>query len=179
MGALGISHGAWVVIEAARLYPTIAFVIPVVGGGVPLWRALQYETERTLQIRGYDPTTVEEAKSSMLAVFGLLRNGDANLLASLLQQLNNFTWFEDTALARFKGLSPEVIELAAKHIWDAELSYDPLPALQNIAAPILAILAEKDDFVPAIECMKSFAELEREGMIVRTAGNVELFAAFY
>ena len=148
VGVLGISHGAWVSIETARMDPKVAFVAAIVGGGVPLWRATLFEAHNTLVRKGYSPEEVESGDELMASVFGALQDGEAEKVPALLKSSASQRWFADTPLAPFARLPDDVIVSVARVRWANELSYDPTQALRRLKVPILAIAGDKDAFVP-------------------------------
>lgn len=164
IGVLGISHGAWVAAEAARRDPRIAFEVLIVGGGVPLHRALAYETSRRVIRAGGGPSEVAAAEKLVDDMFAALRAGQAQRLPEILEAVKSQTWFKSTSLAAYAALPPDVLAAAGAHSWAEELSYDPAPALRGSQARILAIGAEHDDFVPTAENLAAIRAARRTGV---------------
>lgn len=150
IGALGISHGAWVVDEMAARDPKLAFIVPVVGGGAPLWRATEFDMVAHLGEKHFPPAEIAEADRFLLEVFRLARE-HPDQIKPLVEANKAKPWFGETPIAPFAGLPAEVMGPVAASAWKTELSYDPAPRLALSAAPVFAIVAEKDDHVPALE----------------------------
>lgn len=148
VGILGISHGAWVAIEAAKEDSSIAFIIPIVGGGIPLWRATEFEVHNTLAASGYGVAQVREGDAFLSALFAALRDGREADVPAMIAQASKKPWFKDTPVAPFAGLPPDTIKQIAAMRWSGELSYDPAPALEQLHIPVFAVAAERDRSVP-------------------------------
>lgn len=157
IGILGISHGAWVAVEAAKEDPSIAFIIPIVGGGVPLWRATEFEVHNTLAANGYGADQVREGDDFLSGLFAALRDGREGDVPALIAQSSKRPWFKDTPVAPFAGLPPATIKEIAAVRWRDELSYDPATALEQLHIPVFAVAAERDRSVPGMANLEGIA----------------------
>jgi len=146
VGVLGISHGAWVAVRLARK-DRLAFVIAIVGGGVPVWKATLHEVHQRL-IKTQDPAAVQAGDAFMVKVFDALRSGDADALPKLINGSKDETWFNQTPVAPFIGAPDEFIVSIGKQRWANELSYDPKEDLRDMHIPLLAIEGERDESTP-------------------------------
>lgn len=153
VGVLGISHGAWVAVEAGARDPEIGFVIPIVGGGIPLWRAQLFDLSNSIKEHGLSPADIEAALAEMQTDYALAGTGDFKGVAARVYAVRNAAWFSATPAAPLAGLPQEVIGPAIHSLWQGELSYDPRPRLAALRAPILAIAAESDRHVPGRETL--------------------------
>lgn len=161
VGVLGISHGAWVAVEAAREDQGIAFIIPVVGGGIPLWRATLFETHAKLVAKGHDAADVRAGDALLSETFEALREGRAASVPGLIKAAASKSWFSDTPLAPFAGLSDAQITAVAQARWTTELAYDPALALSDLRIPILAIASDRDQAVPGVENLIAISSATR------------------
>jgi pimeloyl-ACP methyl ester carboxylesterase len=179
IGVLGISHGSWVALEAAHEDRRIAFVIPVVGGGVPLWRATLFEAHRKQLAKGHDAAAVSAGDALMAGSFDALRRGRANLVPALIKAAAAQPWFTDTPLAPFAGLPDEQLVAIARQRWADELSYDPAPVLSKLDIPIFAISSEKDEYVPGAEnlaAIKTATSGRADTLLLRGANHWQSLA---
>ena len=156
VGLLGISHGAWVAVRAAHQDPQVAFVIAIVGGGVPLADATLFEVHQRLQ-KSQGPGAVQAGDAFMSQVFGALRAGHAEALPKLIDGAKDQVWFKQTPLAPFVGAPDEVIISIGKQRWADELAYDPKQDLQGLRIPLLAIEGSRDEVVPPEQNLAAFA----------------------
>jgi pimeloyl-ACP methyl ester carboxylesterase len=153
VGVLGISHGSWVAVEAAARDPKIGFVIPIVGGGTPLWRAQLFDLRNSITEQGLSPADQKAALAEMAHAYALAQAGNYARVASRLYAERNERWFTATPAAPLAKMPPDAIEPVVKSLWEGELSYDPGPRLALICAPILGIAAESDRHVPPDETL--------------------------
>ncbi len=151
VGVLGISHGAWVAERVAERDTQVAFVIPIVGGGVPLWQATQFEVKNTLRRKGYSEADVQAGMAILGKVFKTLEANEAEKVPGIIKDAETSTWFKDTPLAPFSGAPDEVIVSVGRERWNNELGYDPYNTLAHLKVPILAISSEMDQSVPGPE----------------------------
>jgi pimeloyl-ACP methyl ester carboxylesterase len=153
VGVLGISHGAWVAVETAARDSRIGFAIPIVGGGIPLWRAQLFDFSNSILKHGFSRDVVDAALSEMTADYALAEAGDFDRVAARLDAAKNAPWFSASPAAPLAQLPRSAIKSAVQALWQRELSYDPKPRLRLIRAPILAIAAERDQRVPGPETL--------------------------
>jgi len=156
VGILGISHGAWVAVRAAHRDPQVAFVIAVVGGGVPLADATLFEVDRRLR-KTQEPAAVQAGNDFIRRAFDALRSGHAEALPQLINGAKDQAWLKQTPAAPFVGAPDAVIVSIGKRSWADELSYDPKKDLGGLTIPVLAIEGERDESVPPLRNLAAFA----------------------
>ena len=154
VGLLGISNGAWVTLRTAAHTPNIAFVIPVVGSGIPMWQQELYRIAnegRAHNLAPVDQAALERFMSALyspLTFDSLPRLAAVARLDSLRAESHDTPWFAETPLAQF-GDAPSATLLAlGQQTWLRELSYDPSADLRTLRQPMLAILGGADHDVP-------------------------------
>jgi uncharacterized protein len=157
LGLFGHSQGGWVVLEAGAADPSVAFVVTNSGPGVTMTRQEQFATEAHMTAGGASAAEVSEALAAQDAIFALVRGGAD---------------FETVkAAAGDDGPGPgDAAELDLVRRW---LDHSPLPALERLACPLLAIFGEKDLHVPVEESVAIFraARSDRPGDL-----DIEIFS---
>jgi uncharacterized protein len=146
---LGGSQGGWVGPLAASMSPDVAAVISLSGPGVSPYEQEAYRVERMLRDAGVDDGQVAEALAFFHRRAGRLRRGD-DLEAVLAEQLGH----KDAPWYPVLGDDGVVEHLAfMARIYD----YDPIPALEKVTCPVLAIWGQRDLYVPVAASAERFA----------------------
>jgi uncharacterized protein len=146
---LGGSQGGWVGPLAASRSAEVAAVISLSGPGVSPYRQEAYRVEHMLR----DADAGEDQIADALAFFhhraARLRRGD-DLEEVLADQLSH----QDAPWYPVLGDDGVVEHLAfMARIYD----YDPVPALERVTCPLLAIWGERDIYVPVAASVERFA----------------------
>jgi pimeloyl-ACP methyl ester carboxylesterase len=146
---LGGSQGGWVGPLAASMSPHVAAVISLSGAGVSPYEQEAYRVERMLRDAGVADGQVAEALAFFHRRAERLRRGD-DLEAVLAEQLAH----KDASWYPVLGDDGVVEHLAfMARIYD----YDPVPALEKLTCPVLAIWGERDLYVPVAASAERFA----------------------
>ncbi|MEO6866366.1 MAG: alpha/beta fold hydrolase [Gemmatimonadaceae bacterium] len=154
VGLLGISNGAWVTVRTAAHTPHIAFIIPVVGGGIPMWQQELYRIAnegRAHNLAPVDQAALERFMSALyspLTFDSLARVPAITRLDSLRAEAHGTPWFAETPLAPFGDARSATLFALGQQAWRRELSYDPSADLRTLHQPMLAILGRADQEVP-------------------------------
>jgi alpha-beta hydrolase superfamily lysophospholipase len=157
IGLQGTSLGGWVAPLAASRSSDIAFVIVE---SAPALTPLEHEKLRVrsqLRADGFAPAVVMQALAFMDQKFDVARTGKGwdRLQGSMTRNAQS-GWISYVN-------PPSSLESLQWH-WDNVLSYDPLPALEKLACPVLVLYGELDTIVPADENKKRMeAVLKRSG----------------
>ena len=146
---LGASQGGWVGPLAASRSPTVAAVISLSGPGVSPYEQESYRVEAMLRHAGVAGDQVAEAMGFFHQRATRLRRGD-DLEQVLAEQLahRDAPWYE---VLGDDGVVEHLAFLA--RIYD----YDPVPALERVTCPLLAIWGERDVYVPVAASVERFA----------------------
>ena len=151
VGLLGFSQGGWVSLLAAALSPDVVdFVVAVSGPGVGPAEQDRYRIERELRTRGASEDDVREAllwideRARRL----LAGEGIENLLADQ-QRLADRPWY-DGATQYFDN--PFALGFLARN-----LDFDPVPVLEQVRCPVLALFGGDDTLVPVYASTVSYA----------------------
>ena len=146
---LGASQGGWVGPLAASMSKTVAAVISLSGPGVSPYRQEAYRVEAMLRHAGVAEDQIAEAMAFFHRRATRLRRGD-DLEEVLAEQLahRDAPWYP--ALGD-DGVVEHLAFMA--RIYD----YDPVPALERVTCPLLAIWGQRDIYVPVAASAERFA----------------------
>ena len=146
---LGGSQGGWVAPLAASMSPTVAGVISLSGPGVSPYQQEAYRVEAMLRHAGVAEEQIAEAMAFFHHRATRLRRGD-DLEEVLAEQLahRDAPWYP--ALGD-DGVVEHLAFMA--RIYD----YDPVPALERVTCPLLAIWGQRDIYVPVAASAERFA----------------------
>lgn len=159
VGLYGRSHGGIVAPLAASLSTDIAFLINVSGSGVPPYQQVTYQAEVQMRRDSFSEADIAEAIAYMNQKWEVARSGGKgwDKLQAATQGARTKAW-----LARAQP--PTKLEDIVPS-WKLQMGYDPMPALESVACPVLAVFGELDTSTPVAPTVASF----RKGL--RKAGN--------
>jgi pimeloyl-ACP methyl ester carboxylesterase len=146
---VGASQGGWVGPLAASMSAAVAAVISLSGPGVSPYAQEAYRVEHMLRDAGVAEDQVAEAMAFFPQRATRLRRGD-DLEEVLAEQLahRDAPWYP--ALGD-DGVVEHLAFMA--RIYD----YDPVPALERVTCPLLAIWGQRDIYVPVAASVERFA----------------------
>jgi len=148
IGFWGQSQGGWIAPLAASRFADAAFAIALSGGGLSPAEQELFDSEYELSKAGYTANEVNDALT-----FQKLKN---DIIASLTSPTSNAKWDEyararttakDKKWFRHPGIDVRGPEKREDPFWTHMRRfyvYDPLPTLQTMNAPLLAIFGELD-----------------------------------
>jgi len=149
VGLFGHSQGGWVVLEAAA-HARAGFVITNSGPAVTPRVQETYSTGRTLRRRGWADDAVDTGVDTFSRIL------------DLLAEPFETGWPHARELPLVDELiGAGVFVPAEAALWDFArrlMPYDPGPALDALAMPLLALLGEDDDVVPVDLSATAFRE---------------------
>ena len=146
---LGASQGGWVGPLAASMSGTVAAVISLSGPGVSPYAQEAYRVEHMLADAGVPGDQVAEALAFFHRRAGRLRRGD-DLEDVVAEQLRHreAPWYPalgDDGTVEHLGFMARIYD------------YDPVPALERVTCPVLAIWGQRDLYVPVAASAEAFA----------------------
>lgn len=140
IGLWGASQGGWIGPLAATRSSDVAFVIAVSGPGIGVADQNAYAVEHMLRLDGFPQAQIEQALATAARHTALLRRGAINEVLADQRAIAHEPWF-----AHFGGEDSEAELRFTRRILD----YDPVPALERVRCPLLAIWGAGDLLVPA------------------------------
>jgi pimeloyl-ACP methyl ester carboxylesterase len=142
IGLFGASQSGWVVALSASRSPDVAFIISQSGSGVTPEEQELFRAEAWLRADGFPDQDVREAMDYIRRRYQCALTGEGwDALAEAEGQLKNKTWFAYTGGSVGK-------DDPFWHFWSLIRGYDPVPALEKVKCPVLAVFGAKDTFVP-------------------------------
>src|SRR5215813_8212222 len=150
VGLRGRSHGGIVAPLAASLSKDIAFIINVSGAGVPPYQQVTYQAEAQMRRDGFSEAEIAEAIAYINLKWQVARAGGEgwDRLQVATQNARGKKWAGHVQLAD----KPEDIVPS----WKREMVYDPMPALEKVKCPVLAVFGELDTLTPVAETTANY-----------------------
>jgi uncharacterized protein len=139
IGLFGGSQGGWVMPLAAAASDAVKAIVSISGPGVSVAVSEEYQVEAEGAREGYTTQEIAEALALYRRVLARLRAGDdpASILADEVHVLGT----------RAAELA-EVTSVKELEFFGRIADYDPVPALESLRCPILAIFGSDDVHVP-------------------------------
>lgn len=156
VAAMGGSQGGWVAPLAASRSPDLAAVVAVSGPGVTVAAQERYRIAHQLPAEGFGDGDVADALAAHDARIAALDRGDppADVLRAETEAgLPERAWWPllgDTTVE-------ELAFLAGIH------AHDPVPALEAVRCPLLAVWGGRDVLVPVVDSVAAFDAALRRG----------------
>lgn len=149
IGLFGFSNSAWTVTLAASRAPEVAFLILQSLVGVQPWKQDIYRAETQLRVDGFPEDIVKQGTDFVKLKFEVARTGEGwERLQEIAQGSAAERWLGYTNLSNsFERL---------RHVYETTMTYDPVPALEKLRMPILAIWGDQDTYLPVRESIEVF-----------------------
>jgi pimeloyl-ACP methyl ester carboxylesterase len=168
VGLWGASQGGWIVALAASRSPNVAFIMSQSGPSVTPEEQELYRSEAWLVADGFSDEVVRRAMALVRQRYLWSRTGDGwDELAAADRAVRKEQWY------------PYIGALGAKQnsfwkFWALIRDYDPLPALEKVRCPVLAVFGERDTYVPVPESISRWEQgLKKAG---NTNVTIKVFA---
>jgi len=145
VGLYGRSHGGIVAPLAASLSSDVSFVIVVSGTAVPPYKQVTYQAEAQMRRDGFSEAEIVEAVSYMNQKWEVARSGGEgwDRLQAATQAARDKRWLVRAQPAtKLEDIVPS---------WKLQMGYDPMPALEGVKCPVLALFGELDTLTPVTE----------------------------
>src|SRR2546429_9073805 len=148
VGLYGDSQTAWIGPLAATLSPDVGFLILRVPSALPVTENNLYEIESNLRRDNFSEADITKALAlRQLIHHTILTNTEWERLKAEIDKSKNEKWFPYVRAGWFPSLKIPPDRATAKGLRDP-LTYDPLPILQTVTVPVLALNGELDEAVP-------------------------------
>jgi dienelactone hydrolase len=164
IGLYGDSQTAWIAPLAASVSNDIAYLILRVPSALPVTDNILYEIESNLRRDKFSEEDIAKTLALRKLIHRtILSNSGWETLKAEIDKARNEKWFANARAGRFLSLNIPPDAATAKGLRDP-LTYDPLPILQSIRIPVLALNAELDEAVPTKQSVAIFeAALQKAG----------------
>ena len=162
VGLYGRSHGGIVAPLAASLSKDVAFIVNVSGAGVPPYQQVTYQAQAQMRHDGFSETEIAEAVEYMNQKWEVARTGGVgwDRLQAATHSARDKRWLARVQPAtKLEDIVPS---------WKLQMEYDPMPALEKVKRPVLAIFGELDTLTPVTETIANY----RKGL--GKAGNKDV-----
>ena len=150
VGLYGRSHGGIVAPLAASLSRDVAFLINVSGAGVPPYQQVTYQAEAQMRRDGFSAADIADAVAYMKQKWEVARTEGKGWdeLQAATQRARDKAWLE-------RALPPTKLDDIVPS-WKLQMGYDPIPALEKVTCPVLAVFGELDTLTPVAETAANF-----------------------
>ena len=149
IGLFGFSNSCFFVSLAASRSPDVAFLIMQSFVGVPGWQQEMFRAETQLRVDGLPAADVQKGAEFMRLKYEVARTGEGwDELQSIMQKASAERWLGYTA-------PPNNLD-RLRQTYESVMTYDPVPALERLSIPILALWGGKDTFLPVPETVSAF-----------------------
>lgn len=157
IGLFGFSNSTFTVTLAASRSKDVSFLILQSLVGVPGWKQESFRAETQLRVDGYPESTVKQGANFMRLKYEVARTGEGwEQLQAIMEKSRDERWLAYTN-------PPNNLE-RLRSVYESIMTYDPVPALEKLKVPILAIWGDKDTYLPVAESVAAFKQaMERAG----------------
>ena len=167
IGLMGASQSGWIVALAASRSQDVAFIISQSGSGVGVEEQELYRSEAWLRADGFSEGDIREAMKFIRQRYQCAVTGEGwDALAEVERDASKKSWFAYTGGHAGK-------ENPFWDFWRLIRTFDPVPVLEKVHCPVLAILGAKDTFVPADKSARIWQEA------LAKAGNKDVTIKVY
>lgn len=172
IGLIGHSEGGMIAPLAAVQSRDVAFIVLLAGIGIPGDRLLELQSALIMKASGAGDALIQKNREMSRHIFGIInREADDDAAQEAISAYYQKEWEQmDEALQaafRENGSSPAQLKQRLKTLvspWFRYLlRYDPVPTLQKVACPVLALNGEKDLQVPPKENLAAIAAALKAG----------------
>lgn len=169
IGLIGHSEGGMIAPIVATERKDIAFIILLAGPGLTGEEILIRQTELISKAEGIPDQEIEKNMKLSKSIYSEIRNSknsdDANervtkLLEKYVETLSDS---EKTELGDTKAFIERQSKTVTSPWFTYFLKYDPVPVLEKVKCPVLALNGEKDLQVPPIEDLVAIEKALKKG----------------
>lgn len=166
IGLFGFSNSCWTVTLAASRSPDIAFLVLQSFAAVVPWKQEVFRAETQPRVDGFPSDVVKQGGDFMRLKFDVARTGEGwERVQAVMADAANARWLPHT--------NPPASLERLRRSFAKTMAYDPVPALETLRIPILALWGDKDTYVPVPETVEVFKQA------MARAGNKDYVAKFF
>jgi pimeloyl-ACP methyl ester carboxylesterase len=158
VGFFGHSQGGWIGPLAGSKWHNTAFVIASAGPAVSPAREAQWETVRNMRLAGIAENKIEKARQIISLWHDGVRSGNWLSFDTAIKTAAAKPW-----LGYFETRPSEPFA----NSYRAFMDYNPLPALKQLKAPLLFILAADDESIDSVETVGIVEQLIVKGRSIK------------
>lgn len=145
IGFWGSSEGGMLSMQVAARSNDVAFAINSSGFMEPLWQTLRYQVTAIMRSEGTPQAQIDKEAAFVDLWLDVARTGqhweDFRKTQQQITQSGR-SWI-------FESRGPFTSLQQLRWDWDHVLSFDPLPALEQVKCPVLGVFGELDPLTPA------------------------------
>jgi uncharacterized protein len=161
IGLIGHSEGGIIAPMVATRVPSVSWIVLLAGPGLKGEEVLSLQTELILRAAGVNDGEIARSLAFNRQTYTLIRQEkDPAVLEGELNEL-----VQSTSMS--EALSPAAVQTQVKLLispwFRFFLDYDPVPALQKTACPVLALNGQKDLQVPAKQDLEKIDKALKDG----------------
>jgi uncharacterized protein len=169
IGLIGHSEGGIIAPMAAIQNKEIAFIVLLAGTGLPGEEILYLQSRLIEEAGGTAEEDIKKSLEFSSVIYDAIKNSGDFVVAE--NRIKEYFWreyMEMTDEDKQKIGDPEVfldmqLRVALTPWFKFFLTYDPVPALEKVKCPVLAIIGEKDLQVPPKENLPAIEEALKRG----------------
>jgi len=149
IGLFGFSNSCFFTSLAASRSEDIAFLIMQSFVGVTGVEQETFRAETQLRVDGFSESDIKKGSEFMRWKYEVARTGQGwNELQSTIEKARGEAWLGYTA-------PPNNLE-RLQQVYRSVMTYDPVPALEKLHIPVLAMWGSKDTFLPVPRTVAAF-----------------------
>ncbi len=163
VGLWGVSQGGWLVGLAAARSTNVAFIISVSGPGITPEAQGAFAVEHRMKAAGFSENDLREALALYQLNSRCAQTGTGwDAFEAVLKTAQKKPWYDYDLNAYAPSTQKQ---------WQLIWNYDPVPVLNKVHCPVLAIFGELDPLVPAQKSAviweKALAEAGNRDVVVK------------
>lgn len=169
IGLIGHSEGGIIAPMVAARSKDVSFIVMLAGTGIPGDQLLLLQQERIAKASGIPEADLLKSREINKTCFDIIiKTSDqdqlkADLTAYLKNAINEFPADQKPAGMSDEDLIKMVLNQVANPWMQYFIKYDPVPALQKVKCPVLALNGEKDLQVPPRENLAAIGKALEKG----------------
>jgi pimeloyl-ACP methyl ester carboxylesterase len=147
IGLLGHSQGGWIASLAALHLQDAAFVVTVSTPAVTPSQQMLYAMKMRLRRNGFSGDEIKQAMNLKKRIDTYARNGEGRkAVERALEKAQAYPWFSASGY-----LAENLPEYQDYRWWRSILDFDPVPILERLHIPVLAIFGDQDEITDTEE----------------------------